>query len=395
MVDQGQGAGPLAGIRVLELGQLLAGPWAGTQLAYFGADVIKVEAPSGDPIRGWRQVDEGGTSYWWRSLARNKRCITLNLRDPRGQTLARSLAEQSDVLIENFRPGTLERWGLGPDVLHALHPGLVIVRVSGFGQTGPYRDRPGYASIAEAMGGLRHLTGEPDAPPVRPNLSLGDTLAGMQAAMGVLLALRERDRSGRGQVIDVALTEAVFGMLEAVVPERAGAGVTRAPSGTTITGVAPSNLYRCQDGHVVIGANGESLFRRFVTAIGRPDLAEDPRMASNAARVSHSVELDRAIEDWTKARTVLAVVDALVAAEVPCGPVYDAQAMRSDPHFEARGWFEQVDGFELPAIGPRLSRTPGQTRHAGPALGTDTDAVLASLGCASAEVEALRRDGVI
>lgn len=394
MADARQ-AGPLEGIRVLELGQLLAGPWAGTQLGYFGADVIKVEAPAGDPIRGWRHLDDGGTSYWWRSLARNKRCITLNLRDERGQALARDLAGRSDVLIENFRPGTLEGWGLGPDALHALFPGLIIVRVSGFGQTGPYRERPGYASIAEAMGGLRHLTGEPGAAPVRPNLSLGDTLAGMQAAMGVLLALRERDRSGRGQVIDIALTEAVFGMLEAVVPEHAGAGAVRAPSGTTITGVAPSNLYRCRDGHVVIGANGESLFARFMHAIGRPDWVDDPRMRSNAERVRNAAELDAAIEAWTGARSVQEVVDALVAAEVPCGPVYDAAAIRADPHFIERGWFESVDGHELPAIGPRLSRTPGRSRHAGPALGAHTDEVLGALGCSPDDLDALRRDGVV
>ena len=386
---------PLDGLRVLELGQLLAGPWAGAILAYFGADVVKVEPPGGDPIRGWRHLDEGGTSYWWRSIARNKRCVTLDLRDPRGREIAKRIALESDVLIENFRPGTMERWGLGPEVFEAERPQLIYARVSGFGQTGPYRERPGYASIAEAIGGLRHLTGLPGEPPVRPNLSLGDTLAGMQTAMGILLALRERDRSGRGQVIDTALYEAVFGMLEAVVPEHAGAGVVRGPSGTTITGVAPSNLYPCRDGAVVIGANGESLFARFVTAIGRPELAEDPRMGTNASRVEHVEELDALIGAWTSARTVEEVVATLVDAGVPCGPVQDVAAMRRDPHFVARGLFEVVDGQELPAIGPRLDRTPGATRWSGPARGAHTEAVLSELGLDAEERARLRADGVV
>jgi crotonobetainyl-CoA:carnitine CoA-transferase CaiB-like acyl-CoA transferase len=391
----------LRGVRVLELGQLLAGPWAGTILAYFGAEVIKVEPPSGDPIRTWRALDETGTSYWWRSIARNKRCITLDLREEEGRAIAKRLALASDVLIENFRPGTMEKWGLGPDVLRAVHPGLVYARVSGYGQSGPYASRPGYAAVAEAIGGLRHVTGQPGEPPVRANLSLGDTLAGLHCAIGILVSLFERRESGRGQTVDAALYEAVFSVLESVVPEHSGAGIVRGPSGTTIGGVVPSNLYPCQgERWVVIGANGASLFRRLAFAIERPDLAADPELEDNPGRVRHAARIDAAISAWTRQRTVGQVIDALDAAAVPCGPIYDAADMRADPHFVARELFEPAvtdsgRELELPAIAPKLDRTPGGTRWAGASLGRDTQAVLAELGLTPDEVDSLRARGIV
>jgi crotonobetainyl-CoA:carnitine CoA-transferase CaiB-like acyl-CoA transferase len=392
---------PLDGVRVLELAQLVAAPTAAALLGYFGADVVKVEEPgAGDPLRTWRVTDDAGTSFWWRSLARNKRCITLDLRRAEGRDVARRLAARADVLVESFRPGTLERWGLGPDVLLADNPRLVVARVSGFGQTGPYAHRPGYASIAEAYGGLRHLTGFPGEPPVRANLSLGDSLAGLHAAFGVLLALRARDATGRGQVVDVALTESVFAMLESVIPDFAGAGVVRGPSGTTITGVAPSDAYPTRDGrHVVIGANGESVFRRLMHAIGRADLAADPGLAGNAARVAAQREIDAAITDFTSARDVDAVLAALEAAEVPVGPIHDAAAMLHDPQFVARGLFERAESdgiaYTLPAMFPRLTETPGVTRFAGPAHGAHTREVLREAGLDDAAIDALAQAGVI
>ncbi|RZO58497.1 MAG: CoA transferase [Sandaracinaceae bacterium] len=399
--DDSPPQGPLAGLRVLELGQLLAGPWAATLLGWFGAEVIEVEPPAGDPIRSWRVLDEGGTSYWWRSIGRNKRCVALDLRQEEGRALAKRLALECDVIVENFRPGTMERWGLGPEIFEAEKPSLIYARVSGYGQTGPYRDRPGYASVAEAIGGLRHLTGHPGEPSVRPNLSLGDTVAGLHTALGVLVALLERQRSGRGQVIDTALYESVFALLEAVVPEHSGAGAVRQPSGKSLTGVVPSSLYPCAGGkHVVIGANGETVFARLMGAIGRPELARDPRFRDNPSRVSHAETLDAIIGAWTEQRTVGQVVDALVEASVPCGPIYDAADMRADPHFQARGLYEpvEVDGrrLELPALQPRLTRTPGRTRWAGRAVGEDTDSALGDLlGLKANDLERLRRDGII
>ncbi len=392
---------PLEGVRVLELAQLVAAPTAAALLGYFGADVVKVEEPAaGDPLRTWRVTDDAGTSFWWRSLARNKRCITLDLRREEGRDVARRLAARADVLVESFRPGTLERWGLGPEVLLADNPRLVIARVSGFGQTGPYAQRPGYASIAEAYGGLRHLTGFPGEPPVRANLSLGDTLAGLHAAFGVVLALRARETTGRGQIVDVALTESVFAMLESVIPDFAGAGVVRGPSGTTITGVAPSDAYPTRDGRrVVIGANGESVFRRLMRAIGREDLAADPRLEGNAARVAAQAEIDAAITAFTSTRDVDAVLAALEAADVPVGPIHDAAAMLRDPQFVARGLFEraEADGvaYTLPAMFPRLTETPGATRFAGPAHGAHTREVLREAGLDDAAIDALADAGVI
>ncbi|MBW2461932.1 MAG: CoA transferase [Deltaproteobacteria bacterium] len=376
-----EGTRPLDGIRVLEVGQLLAGPFAGTYLGYFGADVVKVEPPSGDPIRSWRLLDDDGTSLWWRSLARNKRSIALDLRTADGRDEFHRLVGAADVLIENFRPGRMEEWGLGPDVLLREDPRLVYARISGFGQTGPYRERPGYAAVCEAMGGLRHLIGHPDTAPVRANLSLGDTLGGLHAALGILLALRHRDQTGQGQVVDVALTEAVFNVLESVVPEHDRFGVSRPPSGTTVTGIVPSNAYPCTGGRwVVIGANGDSIFRRLMATIGRDDLADDPSLAGNPGRVARASELDGAISDWTATRSAEEVSRILEAVAVPVGRIYDAAELRADPHFEARGLFEKIEVRGKPltvgALAPRLELTPGRTVSAGPDLDADRISIL-------------------
>lgn len=394
---------PLDGIKVLEMGQLLAGPFTGCILGYFGAEVIKVETPgTGDPIRNWRVVEDG-TSFWWRSLARNKKCITLNLREDRGRELARSLADQSDVLIENFRPGTMEKWGLGPESLKQTNPDLVYARISGYGQTGPYAQRPGYASACEGFGGFRYLNGVPGEPPVRMNLSLGDSLSGLHAAFGIVLGLmhRERGQGAGGQVIDVALFESVFNMLEAVVPEYDGAGVVREPSGSTVTGIAPTNTYPCADGkYVIIGGNGDSIFQRLMRTAGRPDLAGDSRLANNAGRVEHEAEIDTAISAWTTTLDSSAVLAALEDAAVPCGPIYSVADMVEDPQFEARELFESVkyDGrtLKIPAITPKLSETPGRTEWAGPDVGAHTDEVLSDrLGMSEREIAALRDEGIV
>ncbi len=397
------GRRPLDGVRVLELGQLLAGPFAGCILGYFGAEVIKVEPPgAGDPLRGWR-VLQRGTSLWWRSLARNKKCISLNLRESRGRSLARRLADEADVLIENFRPGTMEKWGLGPDELKRTNPRLVYARISGYGQTGPYASRPGFASVCEGIGGLRHLNGFPGGPPVRTNLSLGDSLSGLHAALGILLALIERDGDApsEGQVVDVALFESVFNLLEGVVPEYDGAGVVRGPSGSTVTGIVPTNTYRCEDGkYVVIGGNADSIFVRLMTAAGRADLAHDPRLADNAGRVEHEEEIDRAISAWTATLEADEVVERLAAEAVPAGPIYSVADMARDPHFQARGLFEsvEIDGkpLQVPAITPRLSATPGRTDWPGPEVGAHTEEILGErLGLSQAEIETLRREGIV
>ena len=393
---------PLNGIRVLELGQLIAGPFAGNMLAYFGAQTIKVEPPGrGDPLRAWR-VLHNGTSYWWRSIARNKKCITLNLKDPRGREIARRLALRSDVLLENFRPGTLEGWGLDPLRLRRENPGLITARISGFGQTGPYAKQPGFASACEGYGGFRYVNGHPGEAPVRPNLSLGDTLAALHAVIGVLLALVSRERNNSdGQEVDVAIYESVFNVLEGVVAEYSGAGVVREPSGTTLTGIVPTNTYRCADAkYVVIGGNGDSIFKRLMCAAGRDDLANDPRLADNPGRVANQQEIDAAIGAWTATRTSRNVLAALREADVPCGPIYSVADMFADPHFAARELFEsvQVDGqdLQLPAIVPKLSTTPGATDWAGPALGAHNDEVLQGLlGMSQDEVDDLRGDGIV
>jgi crotonobetainyl-CoA:carnitine CoA-transferase CaiB-like acyl-CoA transferase len=396
------GTRPLEGIRVLEMGQLLAGPFAGCVLGYFGAEVIKIEPRGGDPIRGWREVRDG-TSLWWASLARNKKSVTLDLQSARGRELAKALAARSDVLIENFRPGTMEKWGLGPEPLKALNPELVYARVSGYGQSGPYASRPGFASVCEGFAGFRHLNGFPDRAPVRPNLSMGDTLAGLHAVLGILLALtaRLRGKTKSGQVVDVAIYESVFNLLESVVPEYDGAGVVREPSGSTITGIVPTNTYRCADGkYVIIGGNGDSIYQRLMRAIGRPEMAEDPRYATNARRVENEREIDDAISAWTGERDSAAVLEALRKAEVPNGPIYDVADMMADPHFNARGMFESVEvngkPLKIPAIPPLLGETPGRTDAPGPALGAHTDEVLEGLlGVSGAARAELRAAGVI
>ena len=393
---------PLAGVRVLELGQILAGPFAGAMLAYFGADVVKVEPPgTGDPIRRWRLLDDDGTSLWWRSLGRNKRCVTLDLATPEGQALARRLAARADVLIENFRPGTLEKWDLGPERLQADNPGLVFARISGFGQSGPYASRPGYASVCEAFGGLRHLTGQPHEVPVRANLSLGDSLAGLHAVIGILLALEARRRDGRGQVVDAAIFESVFNVLESVVPEFDRAGVVRGPSGPTVSGIVPSNAYPTADrGWVVIGANNSANFRRLMQAIGRDDLAADPELAENPGRLRRQSEIDGAIARWTGSLPAEAVVERLVAVAVPASTIYTVADMFADPHYRARGLFESVAAagraLVLPAMAPRLSASPGGTDWAGPELGShNAEIFCGELGLSPAELADLTTRGVL
>ena len=387
----------------MEVGQLLAGPFAGTLLAYFGAEVIKVEPPgAGDAVRGWRVVHDG-TSLWWRSLARNKKCITVDLRKDEGRALVRRIAERSDVLIENFRPGTMESWDLGPASFGQSNPGLVYARISGYGQTGPYSGKPGYASVCEGIGGLRYVNGVPGERPVRPNLSLGDSLAGLHAALGIIMALYQRDtkKEGAGQVVDVALYEAIFNMLEAVVPEYDGAGVIREPSGSTVTGIVPTNTYRCSDGrYVIIGGNGDSIYKRLMVAAGRVDLAHDPRLASNSGRVTHEAEIDAALSEWTATLTVEDVLDRLETARVPAGPIYSVADMMVDPHFQARGLFESVEingqPLKIPAMSPRLTETPGRTDWPGAEVGAHNNEVLGDLlGLASEDIERLRDSGII
>ncbi|NJN46872.1 MAG: CoA transferase [Candidatus Competibacteraceae bacterium] len=394
---------PLQGVRVLELGQLLAGPFAGTLLAYFGAEVIKVEPPTGgDPIRQWRVVQDG-TSLWWRSLGRNKKCITVDLKNPEGRQLVSRLAERSDVLIENFRPGTMEKWGLGPEALKTRNPGLIYTRISGYGQTGPYATKPGYASVCEGIGGLRYVNGFPGQPPVRANLSLGDTFAGLHAVIGILLALRQRDNTAdkQGQTVDVALYEAVFNLLEAVVPEYDGAGVIREPSGSTVTGIVPTNTYRCRDDkYVIIGGNGDSIFKRLMEAAGRADMANDPRLTHNAGRVEHELEIDVALSAWTATLDSEVVLARLEEAQVPAGPIYNVADMLQDPHFQARGLFETVEvngkPLKIPAILPKLSATPGKTQWPGPAVGSHNQTVFEELlGLDQGEIDRLRSLGVI
>ena len=393
----------LSGIKVLELGQLMAGPFAGTLLAYFGADVIKIEPPgAGDAVRGWRAV-EGDTSLWWYSLGRNKRSVSVNLKSEEGRDIIRGLAARVDVLIENFRPGTMEKWGLGPDELRSDNPGLIYARVSGYGQDGPYSSWPGYASVCEGVGGLRYVNGFPGQPPVRPNLSLGDSLTGLHTAFGILLSLFRRDRhqGRRGQIVDVAIFEAVYNMMEAVVPEYDRLGMVRGPSGTTITGVVPTNTYPCRDGkYVIIGGNGDSIFRRLMNAAGRPDMAEDPELQSNAGRVTHQERVDGAIAEWTRTLVAAEVLSILEQVRVPAGLIYSVADMLEDPHFKARGLFEEVEAggrpLKIPAIIPKLSETPGRTDWAGPTVGEHTREVLGELlGLSDDDVQALAAKGIV
>ena len=393
--------GALNGVRVVEMGQLIAGPFAGKTLGEFGADVIKIEPPgSGDPLRNWRLIKDG-TSVWWQVQSRNKRSIALDLRVAEGQDIARRLIKEAEVLIENFRPGTLEKWGMGYDELSELNPGLVMLRISGYGQTGPYRDLPGFGLIGEAMGGLRHLCGEPGRVPVRCGISIGDTLAALHGTIGILVALYHRKvNGGRGQVIDVALNEAVFNVMESLLPEYSAFGVVREAAGSALPGIAPSNAYRCTDGYVLIAGNGDSIFKRLMETIGRSDLANAKDLASNAGRVARVTELDLAIEAWTQSRNVSEILEILGEARVPAGKVYTAKDIAEDPHFQARDMIlRQVarDGYELdvPGIVPKLMGTPGTVRSSAPGLGDDTDAVLKEYGLSDSDIAALRGKGVV
>jgi formyl-CoA transferase len=366
----------LQGIRVLELGQLIAGPFAGKTLADFGADVIKVEPPgTGDPLRRWRLL-RGGTSVWWEVQSRNKRSVCLDLRQPEGQEAARALAREADVLIENFKPGTLEGWGLGWDDLHALNPRLVMLRISGYGQTGPDKDRPGFGVIGESMGGLRHLTGEPGRVPVRVGVSIGDTLSALHGVIGVLMALYHRDaRGGEGQFIDVALYESVFNVMESLLPEYDAFGVVRERAGSALPGIVPSNAYRCRGGdYVLVAGNGDSIFRRLMAAIGRADLERDPALAHNDGRAAHTARIDGAIEAWTSERSRDEVIAALDAANVPVGRIYSVADIARDPQYLARDMILSTvagDGapLKVPGVVPKLSGTPGALRHPAPRLG--------------------------
>jgi formyl-CoA transferase len=386
----------LAGLKVIELGQLIAGPFAGKTLADFGAEVIKIEPPAtesgpgGDPLRQWRML-HNGLSVWWQFQSRNKKSVVLDLRTPEGRATVRELIDQADVLIENFKPGTLEKWGMDYDTLSRTNPGLIMLRISGYGQTGPYRERPGFAVVAEAMGGMRYLNAEPGRTPVRAGVSLGDTLAGLHGAIGILLALQARHASvspeapkGRGQVVDVALYEAVFNCMESLLPEFSAFGAVRQPAGSALPGIAPSNAYPCADGMVVIGGNGDSIFKRLMVAVDRPDMAQDPELATNPGRVKRVAEIDEAIAQWTGRYPVDVVVETLNAASVPVGRIYSAQDIAGDPHYRAREMILPVtthDGLtvEVPGIIPKLSGTPGRITRRGPMLGEDTDAVLGSL----------------
>jgi formyl-CoA transferase len=391
----------LSGLKVLELGQLIAGPFAAKTLADFGAEVIKIETPdSGDPLRKWRMLKDG-TSVWWQVQSRNKRSLALDLRTPEGQDLVRKLASEADVLIENFRPGALEGWGLSPEALMASNPRLIVLRISGYGQTGPYRNRPGFGVIGEAMGGLRHLTAEPGRVPVRVGVSIGDTLSALHGVIGILLALQHRHTSGQGQVIDVALYEAVFNCMESLLPEYSAFGAVREPAGSALPGIAPTNAYLCQDGaYALVAGNGDSIFKRLMALIERPDLANDPALADNTGRVARVTELDAAIGEWTAQHPVAEVLEALDKASVPAGRIYTVADIAADPHYQARGMLQAVemdDGSTLtvPGIVPKLSATPGQHRRNAPQLGQDTDQILAEMGLTAEQIQSLKSRGIV
>jgi formyl-CoA transferase len=392
--------GPLSGIKVVEMGTLIAGPYCARLLAEFGAEVVKIETPGeGDPLRKWRKLHEGN-SLWWYAQARNKKSVAVNLRDPEGQAIVRGLAKGADIVVENFRPGTMEKWGLGYEALSAANPGLVMVRISGFGQSGPYKDRPGFGAIGESMGGMRYITGYPDRAPVRVGISIGDSLAAMFGVIGALSALHHRGASGKGQVVDVALYEAVFAMMESMLPEFGMGGYVRERSGAALPGIVPSNTYPCRDGkYVVIGANADSIFKRMMRAIGRVDLAEDPALASNDGRVKRTAELDQVIGEWTSRNDLDTVLEVLDKAEVPSGRIYSIADIAADLHYQARGMIERhaLGDREvlLPGIVPKLSDTPGTTRWIGPKLGEHTDEVLAALGYTEGEIAAMRVRGVV
>ena len=392
---------PLHGLRVVELGQLIAGPFAAKTLADFGADVVKIETPkTGDPLRKWRLLKDG-TSVWWQVQSRNKRSVALDLKEKEAQDIVRQLVKDADVLIENFRPGAMEGWGLGPDALLAINPRLIMLRISGYGQTGPYRDKPGFGVVAEAMSGLRHLTAEPGRVPVRVGVSIGDTLASLHGVIGILTALHEREKSGQGQVIDVALYEAVFNCMESLLPEYSAFGAVREAAGSALPGIAPSNAYRCgDDGYVLIAGNGDSIFKRLMHTLGRDDLGNDPALGDNAGRVKRVAEIDDAIGAWAAHLTVAQVLEALDKAAVPAGRIYTVADIAADPHYQARDMIQQVqmdDGtlLAVPGIIPKLSRTPGSHRRNAPTIGQDTDAVLSEIGLTTAQIQALKEKGIV
>ena len=396
-----QSPSALCNLRVIELGQLIAGPFAAKTLADFGADVIKIEPPNtGDPLRKWRLL-KNGTSVWWQIQSRNKRSIALDLKQVEAQDIVRQLVKDADVLIENFRPGAMEAWSLGPDELLAINPKLIMLRISGYGQTGPYRDKPGFGVVAEAMSGLRHLTAEPGRVPVRVGVSIGDTLASLHGVIGILLALHERHTSGKGQVIDVALYEAVFNCMESLLPEFSAFGAVREAAGSALPGIAPSNAYKCQDGgYVLIAGNGDSIFKRLMQTMRRDDLGLDAGLTDNAGRVQRVEEIDAAIGAWTATLSVAQVLELLDAASVPAGRIYNVADIAADPHYQARDMILQTvmaDGstLALPGIVPKLSRTPGSHRRNAPGIGQDTDAVLQDIGLTEAQIQALKDKGIV
>jgi crotonobetainyl-CoA:carnitine CoA-transferase CaiB-like acyl-CoA transferase len=391
---------PLTGLRVLELGALIAGPFCAKLLAEFGADVVKVEPPGqGDPLRKWRYVKDG-TSLWWHVQSRAKRSVALDLRKPEGQAIAKALAVRADIVVENFRPGTMEQWGLGYDVLSAENPGLIMVRISGYGQSGPYRERPGFGVIGEAMGGLRYVTGTPDRPPSRVGVSIGDTLSALYGVIGALLALEARKKSHRGQVVDVALYESVFSVMESMLPEFDAFGAVRERTGSILPGIAPTSAYRCNDGsYVLIAANGDSIFKRLARAMGRDDLADDPALAHNDGRAKRQQWLDEEIEAWTSARSPADVLAAMERADVPASKIYSVADIVADPHYAARHMIRRIRTGDatlaVPGVVPRLSETPGDFDGGGPALGEHTDAVLRELGYDGAQIASFRERGIV
>lgn len=394
----------LEGIKVLELGSLIAGPFAGRLMAEFGAEVIKVEPPGkGDPLRDWSHIYEG-TSLWWRLQSRNKKSITVDLKSEEGQGIIKSLVEECDIIIENFRPGTMEKWNLGYEQLSAVNPGIIMVRVSGYGQTGPYKDKAGFGSIGESMGGLRYLTGNPDRPPTRVGVSLGDSLAAMYSVIGALMAIYHRDinGTGKGQVVDVALYEAVFSLLEGSLPEFDKLGVVRERTGSSLPGIAPSNTYKCKDGkYVVIGGNGDAIFKRMMNAIGQSGLAEDDRFTSNSGRAAHADLLDQVIEDWTKTVDFECALKTLDDAKVPAGSIYNIEDIVNDPHYQSREMIQdfkqdEKESFKIPGVVPKMSATPGETKWLGPDLGQHTEEIMKSLlAFDEKKIEELKSKGII